>query len=464
MIPPLSPLVVSVQSSSDTLHDPAILLPLAQASLESGAEWLRLEGVATVSLIRGATGAPTIGLIKRAYEGSTIYITATAKEVQELIDTGCEVIALDGTARLRPAEDLKSLIALIHKAGRLAMADCDSLDSIQYSLAAGADWVSTTLSGYTEETQPSRPGPNLDVVRAARRLTTKPLLAEGRYAEAWQVQAARLAGANSVVIGGAINDPVKMTRVFAQATQTSTNEPVLAVDIGGTWMRFATWDGETLRHLERVPTPRRPDERVNLIASYAVRGEATRVGISTGGTVDPASGEIWEAKEEIIPGHQGLNFRLAHPHLHITTLNDGLATAWAHACLPEFAGKRVVTLALGTGVGCGIVDRGRILMGARGEYPRLNDLHPAGGETFEDLLGGVNLSREPTAEAKAKAQRAANEAIAMVRGLLHPDAIVICGGVGLADWLQVDAVRSPFGPDAGLMGAAQLVSCPPSTL
>lgn len=455
---------MSVQSSSDTLHDPEKLLPLARASLESGASWLRLEGVASITRIREATVAPTIGLIKRAYEGSPVYITATSREVDELIATGCEVIALDATARPRPGgEQLRDLIAKIHQAGRVCMADCDSLTSIQFALEAGADWVSTTLNGYTDSTMEAGPGPNLDLVRQARKLTSEPLLAEGRFAEAWQVQAARLAGADAVVIGGAINDPVKMTRVFHAAATTTSNELVLAVDIGGTWMRFAAWDGQTLRHLERVPTPMRPDERVNLIASYAVRGGATRVGISTGGTVDPRTGDIWEAKDEIIPGHQGLNFQTAHPHLQITTLNDGLATAWAHACLPELAGQRVVTLALGTGVGCGIVDRGKIIMGRRGEYPRLNDLRPSTGESFEDLLGGVNLSSTPTQEATARAQQAADEAVAMVRGLLHPDAIVVCGGVGLADWLEIDAIRSPYGADAGLMGAAFLVSCPPST-
>lgn len=73
--------------------------------------------------------------------------------------------------------------------------------------------------------------------------------------------------------------------------------------------------------------------------------------------------------------------------VEVYALNDGHATAWGHAMYPDFAGKRVATIALGTGVGCGVVDRGEVLMSAGGDYPRLNDL-TLGGKSFEELLGG----------------------------------------------------------------------------
>ncbi|MCE9559589.1 MAG: putative N-acetylmannosamine-6-phosphate 2-epimerase [Armatimonadetes bacterium] len=455
----LPPLIVSVQASSSHLAPPSILLALARASVDAGAKMLRLEGVEAVSLLRAELGIPVIGLIKKEYSGSEVYITPTLAEVTELIATGCEIIALDGTDRERPdGSTFASLCAAVKAAGRLVMADCDTLLNAELCVAAGADIVGTTLAGYTAAS-PSGGGPNLDLVRSLAGLSV-PVVAEGRYSEGWQVQAARLAGATSVVIGGAINDPLKQTSAFLRSSQVGLDGPILAVDIGGTWMRFASYEAGIMRVLERVPLPRIPEERTNLIRSYAARASTLRVAISTGGTVDPLTTEVWEAKP-IIPDYVGTNFRTALPDLEIVALNDGLATAWGHACLPQFAGMRVATLALGTGVGFGLVDRGRILKGTRGDYPRLNDMKTSTGETFEDLLGGAALSSSPTPEQKIFAQRAADEAIKLVRSLYYPDAIVLCGGVGLADWLSVDAVRSPYGADAGLYGAAMLLAAFP---
>src|SRR5437870_4658500 len=101
------PLVVSVQATDGSaVDDTETLLKLAQASTAQGIRILRLEGAERVELIRKETGAATIGLVKRFYAGSPIYITPTAKEVDALLATGCEVIALDATLR-RPAGELK---------------------------------------------------------------------------------------------------------------------------------------------------------------------------------------------------------------------------------------------------------------------------------------------------------------------------------------------------------------------
>jgi N-acetylmannosamine-6-phosphate 2-epimerase/N-acetylmannosamine kinase len=147
-------------------------------------------------------------------------------------------------------------------------------------------------------------------------------------------------------------------------------------------------------------------------------------------------------------------------------LNDGLATAWGHACLPQFAGKRVATLALGTGVGCGFVAEGRILMGPRGEYPRLNDLPAPGGATFEQLMGGASLSPNPTPEQISQALTAFFQAGITLQEMYFPDQIVACGSVALSEWMapylrSPGLSATPFGPDAGLYGAAALALFPP---
>jgi N-acetylmannosamine-6-phosphate 2-epimerase/N-acetylmannosamine kinase len=117
------------------------------------------------------------------------------------------------------------------------------------------------------------------------------------------------------------------------------------------------------------------------------------------------------------------------------------------------------------------VNDGCILMGPGGEYPRINDLPTEMGRSFEELLGGAALSQYPSPEQMELAKVAADAAMHTVWQLYYPDVIVLCGGIGLADWVSGDAelegrgspqvVRSPFGPDAGLYGAAALALFPP---
>jgi len=177
--------------------------------------------------------------------------------------------------------------------------------------------------------------------------------------------------------------------------------------------------------------------------------------------VDPRTSAVTEAKD-IIPGHVGTDFRAGLPGLEVFALNDGLATAWGHACHPDYAGKRVATLALGTGVGCGLVDRGRIIAGPDGDYPRINDLPTPSGASFESLLGGAALTPQPTASQQNQAREAAKNAVDMIAKLFHPDAIVLCGGVGLAPWLDLGLPSSPYRENAGLFGAAAISAFPPT--
>lgn len=144
---------------------------------------------------------------------------------------------------------------------------------------------------------------------------------------------------------------------------------------------------------------------------------------------------------------------------------DGHATAWGHANLQRFAGRRVVTLAVGTGVGCGFVQEGRIWSGPRGEYPRVNDLPSKLGKTYEELLGGQHLTKEPTEQQKADAVLALEGSVSALQGLYYPEDIVIAGSVGLCDWIRPHVERlglipSPFDHDAGLYGAAALALFP----
>lgn len=465
------PVIASVQADAGTpLDNPQTLLACAQASIQQGVKVLRLQGVENIQAIRPAVDIPVIGLIKREFSDSEIYITPTENEVKELISTKCEIIAIDATERARPnGEELSDLLKLIKSAGRLAMADCDSFSSIQNAETLGFDMISTTLSGYTPDTFSSSKEPNLNLLRSARWATDAVLLAEGRFVEPWQVQAALQIGADGVVIGGAINDPIKQTRRFISAVPNVT-ENVVGIDLGGTWLRAGLFSPSLeLLKFEQIAAPKTHKERLTFIESYAKKHGAIRIGVSAGGTIDYQTNAVIETKG-FIPDYLGRQFRIEN--LNIRVINDGLATAWGHACHPKFAGKRVATLAMGTGVGAGVADRGRIITDDSGNYPRINDAYLPTGKTIEETLGGINFEGEPSPEQMVEAIRAAQVAIDQINNQF-PDVIVVCGGVGLSDWFQAALPQmssrcplevSPYGEHAGLTGAAALQIYPPGGL
>ncbi len=450
------PLIASVQASEGAaVDDPTTLLKLAQCSLDQGVEVLRLQGLENIRAIKAATGRPVIGLIKKAYPGSEVYITPTEVEVLALLELGCECIALDATPRPRPSAGLAELVDLIHRGGAFAMADCDSPEAVDLAVSVGCDLIGTTLAGYTAAREMTE-GPDFDLVRYAV-ATGKPVIAEGRYAHGWQVDAALRIGATAVVVGGAINDPVKQTRALMPSMVTGK---IGAVDIGGTWLRFGVFEDSNLVELRKIERPDEREDRLAWIRQQIESTGVTAVGVGTGGTVDPSTGEVWEAKP-IIPGHQGSVFSAETLGVPTRPLNDGLATAWGHACHPQFAGSNVATLALGTGVGAGMVRDGKLIYGKRGEYPRLNDVMTPLGRTIEDLLGGAGLSSNPTQEQQEDAVVAFGTAVKLVREMYYPDHIVVCGGVGLSPWLaphleRVGCQLSPYGAEAGLYGSMWL--------
>jgi len=471
------PIIASVQADAGSpLDNPQILLASARASLNEGVQVLRLQGVENIQVIRAATGVPVIGLIKCEYPDSEVYITPTKSDVVQLISAGCEIIALDATERTRPGgERLADLLELIKSAGRLAMADCDSYASIQNADALGFDIVSTTLSGYTPDSETNSREPNLSLLRSARSLTDLVLLAEGRFVEPWQVRAALQIGADGVVIGGAINDPIKQTRRFVDVS-IKTETSVVGIDLGGTWLRAGLFSPRLeLLDFDQIAAPETHSGRLEFIAEFAEKHNARRIGVSAGGTIDFRTNTVVETKG-FIPDYLMKSFRF--DGFDVRAINDGLAAAWGHGCHPQFAGMRVATLALGTGVGAGVVHRNRILTDASGSYPRINDAYVSTGKTIEQTLGGFYLGHklEQTLEFKSAHNLFIVDAAQVAINLINdqfPDVIVICGGVGLSDWFQAaiptlasrcPLVTSLYGEHAGLTGAAALQIFPPEGL
>ena len=185
-----------------------VIAAMAEASLNNGAVGVRLESPEHIGAVRRrCPEALIIGLWKRTFAGSPVYITPGWEEIQAVWAAGADVVALDATERPRP--DGQRLEDLIQRAqgqlGAPLMADVDSVANGLRAAELGCHWVGTTLYGYTEATAQQAP-PAWDLLPSLRqRLPAATLLiCEGGIASPQQARQALDGGADAVVVGTAI--------------------------------------------------------------------------------------------------------------------------------------------------------------------------------------------------------------------------------------------------------------------
>lgn len=209
-------LIVSCQALEDEpLHGADVMAKMAKAAEMGGATAIRANGSADVVAIKNNVKLPVIGLIKRNYEDSEIYITPTLKEVKELIEAKVDLVALDATKRLRPnGESFEELVNYIQNHGIKVMADISTLEEAITAEALGVDCISTTLSGYTPYTEREQYGPDLNLIKAVFDSVKIPVIAEGQFHLPSQVTEALSIGAHAVVVGSAITRPQLITEMY----------------------------------------------------------------------------------------------------------------------------------------------------------------------------------------------------------------------------------------------------------
>lgn len=218
-------LIVSSQAlAGNPMLDPDKLAAMAEAAAIGGAAALRVNGVEVVSRLRNKVEIPIIGINKVQDETGRTVITPNFALAKEVVDAGADIVALDAT--FYPStikEDLKTLIAKIHGLGAKVMADISTEEEAEAAAEAGADAVSTTLAGYV-------PGalhraeelytPNYGLVEAiAKKNLPAALVAEGRFWKPEEVVRALKLGADAVVIGKAITNPMAITKYFISEIQ-----------------------------------------------------------------------------------------------------------------------------------------------------------------------------------------------------------------------------------------------------
>jgi N-acylglucosamine-6-phosphate 2-epimerase len=202
-------LIVSVQAPEGSpMRHPDVIAAMAEASLANGAVGVRLESPEHIGAVRRrCPEALIVGLWKRTFPDSAVYITPGWEEIQAVWAAGADVIALDATARTRPGgQDLADLIQRASSdLGAPLMADVDGLANGLRAAELGCQWVGTTLYGYTEATGTLQP-PAWELLAPLRAQlpAATTLICEGGIASADQAARALGEGADAVVVGTAI--------------------------------------------------------------------------------------------------------------------------------------------------------------------------------------------------------------------------------------------------------------------
>ncbi|EML9046083.1 N-acetylmannosamine-6-phosphate 2-epimerase [Enterobacter cloacae] len=222
-------LVVSCQAlENEPLHSPFIMSRMALAARQGGAAAIRANSVVDIEAIKELVTLPVIGIIKREYPDSEVFITATMKEVDELMTVSPAIIALDATDRARPGgESLATLVTRIRTRypSVLLMADIATVDEAVTAQALGFDCVGTTLYGYTAQTAGhALPDDDCQFLKAVLAAVMVPVVAEGNVDTPERAARCLALGAHMVVVGGAITRPQQITERFMAAIDAQSTD------------------------------------------------------------------------------------------------------------------------------------------------------------------------------------------------------------------------------------------------
>lgn len=215
-------LIVSCQAlPTEPLYDSYIMSKMAWAAYLGGAVGIRANTVVDIKAIKEKVDLPVIGIIKQDYEDSDVYITPTMKEVDELVEVGCEIIAVDATNRLRPGgvtftEFFKEVRAKYPN--QLFMADTSCFEEGKLAEELGIDLVGTTMAGYTPYTK-GRNLPDVELIERYVKELNTPVIAEGGIWVPEDLKNVYKAGAFSAVCGTAITRPMDITKRFVKALE-----------------------------------------------------------------------------------------------------------------------------------------------------------------------------------------------------------------------------------------------------
>lgn len=513
-------LIVSCQASpGDAFYSPESMARFAAAAKAGGAAAIRANGPEDIAAIVRETGLPVIGIQKRTMEDGRVLITPSFEEAQALVDAGAAAVALDCTARGQRHGALDRLRRIREELGVPVCADVATEEEALAAAASGADYVLSTMRGYTEETARIRRFQPEFVARLAAAVQA-PVIAEGMIGTPEEARAALEAGALAVIVGTAITRPHEITRLFARALRPQRPCVVAGIDLGGTNTKYGLVDeaGRILwSAVEATPAKEGPEALLSHLIRCAGRctaeaerlgRQAAAIGIAAAGWAERESGKIAWATEGM-PGWSGTQVAGVVEEaagLPVVIENDARALAEGERRFGAAKGMRdFLCLTLGTGVGGGAVVQGKLLSGASalggalghfavepdGEpcpcgakgclesYASATALlryaAPAQFGSAQELIEAANSGDGDARRALQTYARYLGQGIAALVNLFDPELVVLGGGLVQGNPQMIEAAMqeadgrifargarrvrvaaSSLGYEAGLLGAAAL--------
>lgn len=215
-------LIVSCQAlPHEPLHSSFIMGRMALAAKEGGACGIRANTCEDIKEIQNNVDLPVIGIVKRDYEDSEIYITPTMKEVDELMEVKPEIIAMDATLAKRPGGlTLDEFFYQVKEKypEQLFMADCSTVEEALHADELGFDFIGTTMVGYTPQSKHLKIEANdFEILREIVAKVKHRVIAEGNINTPEKARRVIELGAFSVVVGSIITRPQLITKNFAEA-------------------------------------------------------------------------------------------------------------------------------------------------------------------------------------------------------------------------------------------------------
>ena len=212
-------LIVSCQALKDEpLYSSFIMSKMALAAQMGGAKGIRANSVDDITEIKRTVNLPIIGIIKKDYDDSDVYITPTISEVDDLVKTGCEIIAMDATSSLRPNNiPLDIFFKQVREkySNQLFMADCSTIEEAINADKLGFDFIGTTLVGYTSQSHKDRiEAEDFKIIREIIKNVSHPVIAEGNIDTPEKARRVLDLGCYSVVVGSIITRPQVITKRF----------------------------------------------------------------------------------------------------------------------------------------------------------------------------------------------------------------------------------------------------------
>lgn len=222
-------LVVSCQAlPNEPLHSSFIMGRMALAAAQGGAKGIRANTKEDIAEIRKNVDLPIIGIVKRDYPDSKVYITPTMKEVDELMTAPPEILALDATGALRPGG--VTLDAFYHAVrekypNQLLMADCSTVEEALYADRLGFDFIGPTMVGYTEQSKGDLiAADDFAILRRILSEAKHAVIAEGNINTPEKAKRVMELGCYCVVVGSIITRPQLITVPFAKAVAEAAAE------------------------------------------------------------------------------------------------------------------------------------------------------------------------------------------------------------------------------------------------